>query len=45
MRSDTRGAPAAERKGLFARLIGGLRDRIRRLFGKKSDGPNIYPFF
>ena len=35
---------AAERPGVFARLLARLKTRIRKVFGKK-DEPNIYPFF
>ena len=36
-------APAAS--GFFNRIFGGLRNRIRRIFGKRKEGPNIYPYF
>jgi len=35
---------AAPTPGFLARLFGGLRARLRRMFGKNDD-PNIYPFF
>jgi hypothetical protein len=44
MRTDPTTAPAAEKRGFFARLMGGIRYRFRKLFGK-SDDPKIYPFF
>ena len=31
-------------QGFFARLIGNLKRRFRKIFGK-NDEPNIYPFF
>lgn len=40
--ADT-GNEGAARNGLFRRLVGAIRGRIRRLFRK--DDPNIYPFF
>jgi hypothetical protein len=45
MPNDVKTAPPVKRQGFLARLLGGLRQRVRKLFGKKSDGPNIYPFF
>lgn len=42
MGTDAKSAAAPQ--GLLARLMGRLRTRLRKLFGKK-DEPNIYPFF
>jgi hypothetical protein len=38
------GTTVAKRPGFFARVIGTLRNKFRRLFGK-AESPNIYPFF
>ena len=43
MNTDAR-RETAPAPGFFARLIGGLRSRLRKMFGKNDD-PNIYPFF
>lgn len=37
-------APATRKRGLFARVFGGLKARLMRIFGK-DEAPNIYPFF
>ncbi len=43
MKSDA-SRDAAPAPGFFAKLLGGVRSRLRKLFGKNDD-PNIYPFF
>jgi hypothetical protein len=43
MKTETR-RDTAPTPGFFARLFGGIRSRLRRMFGKNDD-PNIYPFF
>jgi len=35
---------SVRKPGFFARIIGSLRARIRKMFGK-PDEPNIFPFF
>jgi len=43
MQAQPNTVPAA-RPGFFTRIFGGLKARLRRIFGK-DEAPNIYPFF
>ncbi len=43
MQTDSK-TTAEKPRGLFARIFGRVRSRLRRIFGK-DEAPNIYPFF